>query len=113
MQLSHSISLLLVSNPVFISIPGFFVPFVYIVNYAILVGTEPKTAAYLLSVLGLLNVIGRIVAGFIADRAWVDCLWINNFALVLAGVLTLIAPFCTHFAHLVAYACGFGICIGR
>lgn len=65
------------------------------------------------SVIGLSNAIGRVLAGWIADRPWANVVFLNNASLVLAGVMTIIWPFCTSVTHLSLVAVGFGSCTGR
>ena len=49
-------------------ITGFFVPFIYLPDKAISMGSDPKQAAFLLSILGITNTVGRVVSGWVSDR---------------------------------------------
>ncbi|XP_041373528.1 monocarboxylate transporter 14-like [Gigantopelta aegis] len=91
---------------------GFYVPFVYLVDRAIISGIDKGNAAFLVSVIGITNCVGRILAGWIADLPQVSSLLVNNVALLLAAVSTAIFPFCTSYTLLVVVACFFGIGIG-
>ncbi|XP_074652647.1 monocarboxylate transporter 12-B-like isoform X2 [Tubulanus polymorphus] len=93
------------------SMLGFFVPFTFIVDNALELEVDPDLAYYLISALGFMNIIGRVMTGFISDRPWADCLIINSFALIIAGILTALCPFCSTFVHLMLYVAGFGLCI--
>ena len=70
-------------------------------------------AAYLLSILGVSNTIGRIISSVLGTRKWVDSLIINNLALLIAGVITMLLPFCIHFALLSVFSVVFGLCVGK
>ena len=67
----------------------------------------------LLSILGITNTLGRVIAGWVSDRSWADCLLINNIALIIGGVATILCPFFKSYVALVIYACVFGMCIGK
>jgi len=67
----------------------------------------------LLPVLGAFNVLGRVVAGWLSDRPWADCLFIHNVALIVAGGATCLVPLMTTHAQLSVYSAIFGCCIGN
>ena len=85
----------------------------YIVENAILLGVSENQATFLLSILGICNISGRLIAGWLADREWSDCVLIHNLALIIAGIATALVPFLTHYALMVTYAIIFGSCIGK
>lgn len=65
---------------------GFNVPYVFLVSRAELLGITTKNASYLLSTIGIANTVGRIVLGYIADKPWVNRLWVYNVCLTTCGV---------------------------
>lgn len=69
--------------------------------------------ALLLSILGGANTFGRLVAGALGGKTWVDALIVNNVALVLAGGATVALPFCDSHYLLVTFAAVFGLCVGK
>lgn len=87
-------------------------PFIYLVDKAVETGYSKTHAAMLLSMLGITNTVGRVVAGWVSDRPWADCLLINNVALIVGGLSTMAVPFLDEYWMLVAYATVFGLCIG-
>ncbi|XP_028172095.1 monocarboxylate transporter 12-like [Ostrinia furnacalis] len=68
---------------------GLYVPFVYIVDAAMMNGVEAGKASFLLSIIGITNTIGRIACGWVADFPWMDSLLLNNLCLVIATVTSL------------------------
>ncbi|ELT99746.1 hypothetical protein CAPTEDRAFT_22666, partial [Capitella teleta] len=90
---------------------GFFTPFMYIVENAILLGVDENSATFLLSILGICNISGRLIAGWLADRNWTDSVLIHNIALILAGVATALVPLFTSYVMMVTYCIVFGSCI--
>ena len=47
---------------------GCSVPFVYLVPYAISVGVDHQQAAFLMSILGIVGIVGNITFGWLTDR---------------------------------------------
>lgn len=92
---------------------GYFIPFVFLPVYAKSVGVEAKDVPLLLSIMGVANTVGRLVAGALGGRDWVDSLVINNVALVLAGGAVLLLPQFDEHYLLVVFAALFGLCVGK
>ena len=92
---------------------GFNVPFIYMPDRAILWGIGEEQAAFLVSVIGISNTVGRVVFGFLSDRKWVNRLWLYNMALTLCGVSTVVSSFCSTYWLMATYAAAFGLFIGK
>ncbi|KAK3107134.1 hypothetical protein FSP39_007911 [Pinctada imbricata] len=90
---------------------GFYVPFSYLVDQSLLMGIDHTRAAFLLSVIGITNTVGRILAGIIADHTKLDALTINNVALVISSILLFFEPFCTEYWSLLVFASLYGLCV--
>ncbi|GAB6029793.1 hypothetical protein CHUAL_005507 [Chamberlinius hualienensis] len=109
----------LLKDPVFLLIGisnvfgmlGFYVPFVYITDLAILRNIEKDQAAFLLSIIGIINTFGRLFFGWLTDRPNVDSLLVNNISLLLAGVCIFLVPFGNSYALLVTICVFFGLFI--
>lgn len=107
----------LLKNPVFavyglscfLCMFGFYIPFIYLPDCAILKGHPRDQAAFLLSIIGIANTVGRVLCGWVSDQPWADSLLINNLALIMAGVATIASPFCVSYGLLGAYSCVFGL----
>lgn len=67
---------------------GFNVPLVYIVKAAEDAKIFYPKPAYLLSVIGLANTLGRIVLGYLSDKPWINRLLVYNLCLTVCGVGT-------------------------
>ena len=92
---------------------GLFTPFVFVYEKAIIeVGVPSSKASLILSLLGIFNTIGRLIAGYLADRPWADSLVIYNVSAILAGLLTCLVSVIFSFELLCVYAALFGILIG-
>ncbi|KAL8616130.1 hypothetical protein ACOMHN_066617 [Nucella lapillus] len=74
-------------------------------------GISKSDAALLISIIGMANTVGRVLAGYVSDQPWADCLLINNGALVTGGVTTCCVPFFRKYALFAGYSYLFGTCI--
>ncbi|XP_053693164.1 monocarboxylate transporter 2 isoform X2 [Sabethes cyaneus] len=109
----------LLKDPVFMMIgisnvfgmAGLYVPFVYLVDAAVLDGIEQNSASFLISIIGITNTVGRIVCGYVADFPKVDALLMNNICLVISTFAVALTPFCHSYASYIAMAIAFGIAV--
>ncbi|XP_035732587.1 monocarboxylate transporter 3-like isoform X2 [Vespa mandarinia] len=109
----------LLKDPVFLLIgisnvfgmAGLYVPFVYLVDAAILDGIESNSASFLLSIIGITNTVGRVACGYVADFPQVDSLLLNNICLIISTVAVAATPFCHTYAAYIAMSIFFGIAI--
>ncbi|XP_046580867.1 LOW QUALITY PROTEIN: monocarboxylate transporter 12-like [Haliotis rubra] len=108
-SLLKSPTFLLYGISCFLCMMGFFVPFTYIPPLALDMDISLKDAAFLISIIGITNTVGRVVVGFVSDQSWADCLLINNIALIIAGVATILVPFYGSYGLLSAYVAIFGL----
>ena len=83
--LEDSIFLLFAASN-FLTSFGFNVPYVFTVDRAISQGMDKKSAAMLLSVIGIANTLGRIALGYLSDRPWINRLYLYNMALAICGI---------------------------
>jgi len=88
---------------------GFYIPYVLAVSRAVTVGIDKGQAAFLLSIIGIANTIGRVVIGAISDHPKINALWVHNFTLAVTGIIQFFVPLCTTYATLCVYAAIFGL----
>ncbi|XP_052255650.1 monocarboxylate transporter 12-B-like isoform X2 [Dreissena polymorpha] len=96
----------------FLCMMGFFVPFIYIPEIAKENGMSSSQSAWIISSIGIVNSIGRILVGWVSDKPCTDALSINNVALIVGGVFTMFVPLYKAYAMIITYAVIFGLCIG-
>lgn len=103
---------ILYASASFLNMLGFFIPFFYLDELVKSLNITDHSAPVPLvfSIIGLSNAIGRVLAGWIADRPWANVVFLNNASLVLAGVWTIFWPFCNNIAYLSLVSVGFGLC---
>ncbi|KAK4008227.1 hypothetical protein OUZ56_013378 [Daphnia magna] len=88
---------------------GWFVPSVYLTAHATKMGIPKGEAPFLLSVIGIASMIGRIFNGWLADQPCVNLLFLNNVGLSVAGVLITLCPFFFSYELLVVFSAIFGL----
>nr|KAG5700448.1 hypothetical protein BaRGS_010361 [Batillaria attramentaria] len=91
---------------------GFYVPFVFIPERATSLGIDEGRAAFLLSIIGITNTVGRVMTGVLANLNKIDSLVINNVAMLVCGLATFLCPFCDNYYLLCVVAAVFGLCVG-
>ncbi|XP_075586083.1 monocarboxylate transporter 7-like [Dermatophagoides farinae] len=101
---------------------GYYIPYVYVVRFATEhLDIEGTKAAWILSAIGISNVIGRLAFGLISDRfsgtniffglIRISALFINNVCLLIAGLSVMAIPFCPSYWILMAISILFGFTI--
>lgn len=76
--------LFVVSN--FCTSVGFNVPYVHLAAQAEELGLTAEQGSYLLAIIGIANTFGRIILGYLSDKAWVNRLWVYNGCLSVCGL---------------------------
>ncbi|XP_075951817.1 monocarboxylate transporter 2-like [Anarhichas minor] len=102
----------LIGNIMFIF--GAYAPIVFLSAYAIRQGVEEYSAAYLLSIMGFVDMFVRPGTGLIASSKWVRprIQYFFGFAMVFNGICHLLCPLIKSYAFLVTYAVFFGVGFG-
>ncbi|GFN99379.1 monocarboxylate transporter 9 [Plakobranchus ocellatus] len=83
----------------------------YLPAYAVSLGIERTEAAFLISIVGIANVLGRPVAGLITDCLSIPSIWLYICALALAAAVNFMIPLCSSYHLLAACAGIFGLCM--
>ncbi|KAK8782394.1 hypothetical protein V5799_016265, partial [Amblyomma americanum] len=117
--LADMLDMELLKNPAFVLVcvsnivgmMGFCIPFMYIADSAVLKGIDKDKAAFLLSLIGITNMIGRLIFGWLSDMPQINCLLLNNLSLCLSGLTVFIMPFCYSYAAAVATCMIFGLIV--
>lgn len=65
---------------------GYYVPYFIVVDHATELGIAKEDASHLLSVIGIVNTLSRIIMGYISDKPWANRLWVYNICLTVCGV---------------------------
>lgn len=159
--LKEMVNVKLLFDPIFfligisnaIGMIGFYTPFVYLpsmaAQYVILHnalkknhhqysliqdGISTEDAAFLVSVIGISNTVGRVLSGWISDFSWVwnkqkiyqqqrhiytyfvikvNSLVVTNCAIILSALTVFLFPYCSSYWSLVIMALLFGFFVGK
>lgn len=95
----------------FLTMMGFYVPFSYVSDRATKNGISESTAVFLVSAIGIANTLGRILCGILSSIPGVDTLLINNIAISIGGIATIVSGIWLTEAYQYTYAAIFGLCI--
>ena len=112
-SLLTSITFIFLSISGFMALMALFVPFSFLPSYAIEIGIDSGDASFIMSLIGICNTVGRIIAGWLSDHPKVDALMVNNLALMMGGIATCFLPLMTNLSFLYAYAVLFGLAVGK
>ncbi|XP_069115284.1 monocarboxylate transporter 12-like isoform X2 [Argopecten irradians] len=83
----------------------------YLPDMALSKGLPRSQCAFLISIVGITNIVGRLVSGFITDCLHVKSIIIYACALFVAAAINFLLPFCDSF-YLFAICAGiFGFCM--
>ncbi|XP_074861327.1 monocarboxylate transporter 2-like [Carettochelys insculpta] len=93
---------------------GFFAPIVFLAPYAKHLGIDEYSAAFLLSILAIVDMIARPATGIIANSKWVrpKIQYFFSFSIAFNGACHLLCPFATGYTGLVIYSIFFGLAFG-
>ncbi|KAK7482391.1 hypothetical protein BaRGS_00026410 [Batillaria attramentaria] len=103
---------LVYSLSVFLWTAGLYIPSTFIPPLAHTLGIDPTNAALLVSVMGIANIVSRVIVGILSDQPWADNFVINGLAAMVAGVATSVVPLLKTYSLLAAYCAVFGFCTG-
>ncbi|KAL5111340.1 Monocarboxylate transporter 7 [Taenia crassiceps] len=88
---------------------AYFVPFVYLFTYALKAGLARNSAMWLITTLGILHTLGRLVGGAIANFHQVDIVIVTAVSCLLCAVCHFALPFLPHtLIALAIYSGSFG-----
>lgn len=83
------------------------------IKHTLFQGIDAGKAALLISAIGVLNTVIRILMGFLADFPQINPLLVNNICLAVAAVSVGIAPFCHTYIAYMAMSSFFATAIGK
>merc|ERR1712142_316843 len=83
----------------------------FLPDYTVQRGIEKNAAGFLLSIIGISNIIGRVLAGYFVDKACCNVLILNASALVIGSLMCFLLTITTNYAILATESCIFGLCM--
>lgn len=93
---------------------AFYAPIVFLAPYGKHLGVDEYSAAFLLSILAIVDMIARPVTGIIANTKWVRprVQYFFSFSVTFNGFCHLMCPLATGYVGLVVYSVFFGLGFG-
>lgn len=93
---------------------GIFAPIVFFAPYAKHMGIDEYKAAFLLSILALVDMFARPGSGLVANSRWIRprIQYFFSLSVVYNGVCHMLCPLATSYTGLVVYAIFFGLAFG-
>jgi len=104
---------LLVAISTFFQMLGFLVPFVFLINMATTSkGFEKADASFLVSIIGIGNIIGKLATGgfcsWASDKSWFNSFTTKNVFICLSGVSIILFPLCTSYWMMIIVSSMYG-----
>uniref|UniRef100_A0A671MJB3 Monocarboxylate transporter 13 n=1 Tax=Sinocyclocheilus anshuiensis TaxID=1608454 RepID=A0A671MJB3_9TELE len=91
---------------------GFFAPSLFLVPYARSQGVEEYQAAALMSISAVLDLLGRVLFGWVANLRLVKTVHQLIITVILLGIVLLLGPLATTFTQLALFSAGYGLVFG-
>lgn len=93
---------------------GAYAPFLFLAEYAVSQGVDEYSAAFLLSIVGFVDIFTRPTTGLVAGCVWVRprIQYVFSFAIILNGLSHLVLPLTKGYVYMVIYAIFFGWTFG-
>lgn len=85
----------------------------YLPDMAVANGIPRDKSASIISICGITNTIGRILAGFLTDSFHVSSTTIYLVALTVAAVTNFLFPWCYNYLTVALCSGVFGLCMGK
>nr|CAH7756863.1 unnamed protein product [Callosobruchus chinensis] len=87
------------------------VPYVYLTDYAITNGVSEKDASILISIIGIVNMVGEVILGWLGDRQWANASLTYAVCMALCGGVIAFIPLITDYWSLLFVSGAFGFFI--
>lgn len=106
---SPSFMLLAISG--FLTMMGFFVPFIFVARRALMAGMAENKALFIVSAIGITNTFARIGCGLLSSFDGISPLYLNNIAITAGGLATMFSGHLINDTTQFIFSAIFGICI--
>lgn len=110
-SLFKSLTFVILAVSGFFTMTGFFVPFVYVQDRAKANDLPAVHVEWLVSAIGVANIVGRLVCGLVSSMPKVSPMWVTNIALTMGGLATMLSncSFDVYFQY--GYCAVFGLSV--
>lgn len=87
------------------------VPYVYLADNAIEMGFNEKDASMLISLIGIVNMFGEIILGWVGDKTWISANLVYAISMGFCGAVTALVPLFKSYESLSILSGSFGLFI--
>lgn len=84
------------------------IPYLYLVDKAMIMKIPVDAAAFLLSIIAIARTVGQVVMGYLGDHSQFDTVLLYGVVTAAAGLGTLLLPLCHTYSMLCVFATVFG-----
>lgn len=112
-SLFKSVTFVILAISGFFTMTGFFVPFMYVQNRASENKVPEAAVEWLVSSIGVANIVGRLLCGLVSSMPNVSPLFVTNVALTIGGLATMFSNFCFDTYFQFGYCTVFGLSVGK
>ncbi|XP_075975046.1 monocarboxylate transporter 14 [Anticarsia gemmatalis] len=95
----------------FFTMLGFFVPYMYVAKRASANNMPDSATEWLVSTIGIANIVGRILCGLVSSVPKVSPLWLNNIALTAGGIACMVSGLCFYSSYQYGFCTVFGLAV--
>lgn len=92
---------------------GVDIPFIFLYDFSVDKGVDENDAKWLGSIIGIASTVGRVLCGVVADRRWVNKLFVYSIALTVMGTATALCTLSSSYSSLVVFSSVFGLFHGE
>jgi len=85
------------------------IPYLYLVDKAIIMKIPADAAAFLLSIIAIARTVGQVVMGYLGDHSKLNTVLLYAVVTAAAGLGTLLLPLCHTYSTLCVFATVFGL----
>lgn len=112
-SLFRSFTFVILALSGFFTMLGFFVPYMYVQERAVENNFNKDISTWLVSSIGIANIVGRIVCGLVSSMPKISPLWLNNIALSAGGIATMLSGYSYNSVFQFVYCAIFGLAVGE
>ncbi|XP_063917394.1 monocarboxylate transporter 12-like isoform X2 [Zophobas morio] len=87
------------------------VPYVYLTDHATTLGYSEEDASLLISIIGIINMFGEVMLGWVGDLPWANAIIIYAACMGLCGAVTAVVPLINSYWSLCVISGAFGFFI--
>lgn len=102
----------IINQSIFYYVAGVSIPFIFLPDMAQAMSISSGDAAFLISMIGISSIVGRLAAGFVAHIPCSNSIILVGGTMIVSGIASIVLPFWPQYAILVGFCVIFGASTG-